>query len=220
MAPDVLCIVGPDGAGKTTQVRILTETLEERDASVRYMWLGFRHVLSLPILGLARVFGLSETEAVPGGGAVGYHYFWRSRILSTIYPYVLFLDTLLFVVPRVYFYKYLTDTVVVCDRFVYDTLVDLMISVREYHLHTSLLGRMFVTMIPDDTRTVVLLADPAVLRTRRTDIEVDRTIDTKVELYTRLAETYDIPVVDASQPIDTTTSEIIDSLDMGHEQSQ
>lgn len=214
MATDLVCIIGPDGAGKTTQIRILEETLEDQNIGVRYMWLGFRHVLSLPILGIARAVGLSETEEAPDGTAVGYHYFWRSRVLSTIYPLVLYLDTLLFIVPLVYFYTYFTDTVVLCDRFVYDTLVDVMVSVGEYDLHTSRLGRMFLTLIPEETETVLLLAEPEVLRTRRVDVEVDNTIDTKVELYTRLADTYDITVVDASQPIDTIADEIDDAVDV------
>lgn len=213
MPPDVVCIIGPDGAGKTTQVRILIERLEERDVSTQYMWLGFTHVLSLPVLAIARVLGLSETVDVAGGGTVGYHYFWRSNILSTIYPLLLFFDTLLFIVPRIYFYMYFTNSVVVCDRFIYDSLVNVMISVRDYTLHSSRLGRMFLRMIPAGTKTVLLLADSEVLRNRRADVEYDRTLELKVDLYKRLADAYDIPIIDASKSIDSITKEIIATVD-------
>ncbi|MDS0280786.1 hypothetical protein [Haloarcula onubensis] len=194
----LICIVGPDGAGKSTQAELLQEELESRGHDCKYQWLRFNHMLSLPLLGIARLLGLSEMEELESGRKVGYHYFWQSRVLSYIYPITLFLDTLIMYVSKILWPLESSDQVLICDRFIHDTLVGLMISTGRKSLHTSFTGRLFLKLIPSKTTTIVLNADAEVLRNRRDDVRADKTIQEKIDRYNELANYLELPVLDAA----------------------
>jgi thymidylate kinase len=199
MIEDLICIIGPDGSGKSTQCELLEEEFKRRDIKYEYRWFRFRHYLTLPLLAFARVLGLSEVEELEDGQRVGYHYFWRSRVISYLYPRLLFLDMLLgyFIDIR----PSLLDEskTVIADRYVYDTLVHIAISTQNPTIHQSAIGRLFLRLVPTKSTTVVLLAEPETLRERRADVEHDATLDSKVEQYRRLSSDLGLDVIDAAE---------------------
>jgi len=213
MTPRVICLVGPDGAGKTTQARLLMEELSSRGIPCRYQWLRFRHVVSLPLLAMARLLGLSEVEELDSGRTVGYHYFWRSRFFSTLYPVLLFLDTVALYVTSVLWPLWRTDEVLVCDRYVFDTLVGLMVSTGRESIHQSPIGTLFVSLVPAGSVTLVLNADPETLRDRRDDVRHDRALDRKVRNYERIADDLGVTTIDADGTPEEIHEAIVHAID-------
>ena len=70
---------------KSTQVNLLINYLKKKGVNSEYRWLRFHHFLSLPLLALARLLGLSEVKVLNNGEKIGYHYFYKSNLISTLY---------------------------------------------------------------------------------------------------------------------------------------
>lgn len=203
MPGEIICIIGPDGTGKSTQARMLMDTLQSRGIECRYRWLRFHHFLSLPVLGLARLMGLSGTRVLDDGTRIGYHSFSRSRLVSALYPVLLFADTLGYYLAFVALPSRITGTTFVCDRFIHDTIIDLMISVGTDAFERLPMKKYFFGMIPGENLKVFLLnADDSVLIKRRNDIKHDAALSIRIKLYNEAAQICDIKRIDASLPIE------------------
>lgn len=210
MKPKLICIIGPDGTGKTTQAKLLVERLRKEGINCEYRWLRFYHFLSLPLLALARLMGLSEVKTLSSGRKIGYHYFYKSKAISKLYPVFLFLDTLIFAILKVYIPIKLFKKTIICDRFVYDTLVDLMVSTGNYEIYNSIIGKLFVKLIPKNSKTIMLMADEDVLRQRRDDVREDKTLNLKIKLYRELSDEFGLPVVNAGLSVDEVYLKIVE----------
>jgi energy-coupling factor transporter ATP-binding protein EcfA2 len=172
----LICIVGPDGAGKSTQAELLIERLTDQGVDCEYRWFRFSHLLSLPVLAIARILGFSEMEELESGRAIGYHHFERSSVLSWLYPIVLLLDMIFAHISAIGIPRWFSNRTIVCDRFVHDTLVGVMISTHRWSFLDSLVGRLFLRLIPADAAVIVINGDEEILRSRRDDVREDETL--------------------------------------------
>ncbi|MCC7551075.1 MAG: hypothetical protein KO316_06225 [Methanobacterium sp.] len=209
MKSRLICISGPDGTGKTTQASLLIDSLEKSGSSYEYEWLRFHHFLSLPLLGLARVMGLSEVVELDNGEKIGYHYFYRSKVVSNLYKASMFLDTFLYTICKVYIPLTLFKKRLVCDRFIYDTLVDLAISTGDCEIHNSKTGKLLLKLLPGDCKIIFLITDEKTLQERRYELGHDQNLKQKIQLYEELAEEFGLPILNASLPVTTINKKLI-----------
>lgn len=200
--PRLICIIGPDGTGKTTQAKMLIDKLKKEGIDCEYKWFRFHHFFSLPLLALARLMGLSEVKTLKSGRKIGYHYFYESKVISSLYSMLLLLDTFIFALAKIYIPVKIFKKTIVCDRFVYDTLVDLMTSTGNYSIYNTTIGKLFVRLIPKESKIVMLIADEDVLRKRREDIMEDKALNLKIKLYKKLTQEFNIPMIDASLSVE------------------
>ena len=91
--PKLICIIGVDGVGKTTHAQKLVGRLESDGVRCKYTWFRFYHFLSLLLLAYCRLVALTVYEA-KNGQRIGRHDFYKSKIISTLYPWLLFIDML------------------------------------------------------------------------------------------------------------------------------
>ena len=212
MENKLICIIGPDGTGKSTQVNLLINSLNKKGIKYEYQWLRFHHFLSLPVLALARLLGLSEVKTLENGEKVGYHYFYKSKIISFFYSLTLLFDTFIFTVIKVYIPIYLLKKNIIYDRFIYDTLIDLMISTGNCDAYKTIFGSSFIKLVPKKSRVIMLIANENNLRDRREDVNHDKTLRLKIKLYNRLSRLYDITVIDAALNIEEVQNRIYDNI--------
>lgn len=208
----LVCIIGPDGAGKSTQINLLINNLKEKGINYEYRWLRFHHFFSLPLLGLARLLNLSEIKTINNHQKIGYHYFYRSKVISNLYPVLLFLDTFIFTIIKIYIPMKASNKNLACDRFIYDTLIDLMISTKNYNIYKSTLGKLYLNLIPNDIAIFMLMTDITTLKNRRMDIMHDKFLSSKINLYRELAHNFKIPVINADLSIEKIHEELIKTL--------
>jgi len=207
------CIVlaGVDGSGKTTQAMELLSHLRARGQRCIYVWLRFPHLFSLPLLAYARLVGLTRYAEVDGHRH-GVWEFYRSRFMSAVFPWVVLLDATICTAMRVYFPLLLGFTVI-CDRFVYDILVDLMVALRrDDGYHSTRVGRLFLSLLPRGTKAILLDLDVDCIRERRDDLKGDSTLRLRRRIYLRLAKDRGIPVVTSLGSVEETRREILELI--------
>lgn len=182
--PRVIYVMGIDGSGKSTVSEHLAAKLRERDHKVKILWLRFNHVLSKPLLGLCRLLGLTRYETREGI-RVGYHDFYRSRVISWLFILLQYLDAV-----RVRYFKIMPATlgggVLILDRYIYDILIDVMVDTRMPGLHKGRVGRAFRNLLPQDTLTLLVDRDLDQVLAVRPEGRVDSNFAARYAFYRAL----------------------------------
>jgi thymidylate kinase len=160
--PMFICITGIDGVGKTTHVNLILKHLREKGIKCQYKWLRFHHFFSLPLLAFCRVAGYTRLSTLGNSQKCSYHEFYKSGFVSAVYPWILFFDTFLFTSIKVYIPMFF-GTTIVCDRFVYDTLIDLMVATKDYKTYKKPVGKFFLKLIPKNAHFVMLDLDKSTI---------------------------------------------------------
>lgn len=200
-SPDatVVGFVGTDGAGTTTHANNAIEFVESRGLDSQRDWARFDHRLSLPVLAFARMAGLTEVHGDPAAHTVRAHTFEESPLLGRLYAETLLWDQRRLATATVASIRQSTD-VLVCDRFVLDGLVDLVVSTKEFDYLVNDVARRFWRLVPGDAVLIGLDCGPGALVDRRPDVAADPHVDIRVRAYRRLFEDERITVIDTSQP--------------------
>lgn len=189
-----ICITGIDGVGKTTHVNLILEHLQNKGIKCEYKWLRFHHFISLPLLAFCRLAGYTRVSTLGGTQKCSYHEFYRSGLISFVYPWILLMDTVLFTTVKVYIPMVFGKTIV-CDRFVYDTLIDVAVATRDYEIYNKAVGKLFLKLIPEIARIVMLNLDKDTVLSRRDELKDDITFDERYELYKSFSDEFGIKVV-------------------------
>jgi thymidylate kinase len=208
----LICIVGVDGTGKTTQAKTVISNLEELGIKSKYVWLRFYHFFSLPVLLLIRLRGLSSVTVSPSGKKVGYHQLHDHPLLSTLYQMTLFADISMYKLIKIDVPRKVFSTNIVCDRFIYDTIIDLMISTQDEKITNKPPGAFFTRLIPNTAVVFLLSADYDNLIKRRDDIETDINLKKRIELYEKLPTIFKIHKINADDTQINITDQIIKGL--------
>ena len=185
--PKVIYVMGIDGSGKTTVSEYLAEQIRARGYRVNILWLRFNHVFSKPLLGLCRILGLTRYQSYDGI-RVGYHDFYRSRIISWLFVFGQYLDAL-----RVKYFKILPHikadkSVLILDRYVYDILVDVMVDTRISGLDKGRMGRKFKKLLPPGTLILMVDRELSEILEVRPEGKVDENFETRYQFYKNMDE--------------------------------
>lgn len=176
----------------------------------RYTWFRFFHFLSLPLLAYCRLVGLTIYET-KNEQRIGRHEFYRSKIISFLYPWVLFIDML-----PMYFVKIFLPLcfgyTIICDRFIYDTLADLMIDLNDSEIHKKIVGKLYLKLIPKNTKAVLLDLDESVIRERRKDLAGDQSLGMRRKVYQQIAKEFNISAIKNDATIEKVHEKIIKCL--------
>lgn len=207
---EFICLLGVDGVGKTLHARELEASFLKDGVKTKYVWLRFVHMTTLLLLGYCRVAGFTTYENI-NGTVVGKHRFYTSKFISYVYPRLLYIDLLPIYLSKVLIPRFMGWTVI-CDRFVFDTIVDLMIDLNDDHFHETSIGKKYLRLIPKDAKLVLLDLDLELIHKRRPELIADMLLARRKELYHKLAYMYRIPVVDNTQSVSLVQKKILRAL--------
>lgn len=204
-------IAGNDGTGKTTQARLLVRALSDRGIQTRYVWLRFPQLVSLPVLLISRILRVTKYEVV-GDERRGTWHFHKAPWLAGLLMRCQIIDA---AVVRHWFVSIPVrqGITVVIDRFVYDIVVDISAATRSFSLLEGRPARRLCGLAPKGV--AILLDAPAdTIRQRRTDLQHDRSLGLRADMYRRLAKIHSISTVDATASVQDVAAEIARAIEM------
>lgn len=158
---------GMDGAGKSTQIQSLIKYISLHGFTPKYLWVrgGYTEFFNKGKQLVRRIFG----RAVPPPGRNNRREAaMRSGIVQKLWLTIAILDLI-----RVYALQIrlwlLTGKIVICDRYLPDTLIDFRINFREQALERWFIWRILVWATPKPTKSFLLLipVSEAVKRSKR-----------------------------------------------------
>ncbi len=204
----ILAISGVDGCGKTTVIRALEEALAADGRSCRVVWMRYNHYLSRLLLVFCRLIGLTRYEKT-AGGRVGYHNFYRSRLVSSAFVALTYIDTVLASVVCVYVPAWLGSKLVICDRWIVDIMVDLEVATGIRFSRQTIVGRMFLALSPDACRCVIVERPVESLLVARPESRFDRNFERRCQLYQRHSADPSVRLVENTRDVPTVVGEIL-----------
>ncbi|MCK4790936.1 MAG: hypothetical protein KAV87_44785, partial [Desulfobacteraceae bacterium] len=153
-----IIISGIDGSGKTTIIEAVRSELARQGIKNRYVWLRYNHYLTRFLLAFCRFAKLTRYEYFENS-RVGYHDFYKSKLVSWLFVFLTFIDTLAVSIIKVYIPAIFSQKTVICDRWVIDILIDLEIDTKLKFPEGSFVSRLFKSLVPKRSFSFIIKRD-------------------------------------------------------------
>jgi len=205
---NMICMVGIDGSGKTTQALVLLTHLKRRKMRCKYVWLRRPYFLSLPFMVFCRILGLTVIQHASNGKTFSEHRYYKNRVVTMIWPWLQLIDLIFMITLRVYLPLWI-GFFLVCDRFIHDLVVDVMSDVHQDDLHKKFVGRLALKLTPKSA--IVFLFDveePCIAFRRKTDLPNLMYLATRRRLYHLIAADLRIPILRTGKSIDLVQKDL------------
>lgn len=209
--PMFICIMGIDGVGKTAHANLILQYLSNRGIRSKYLWGRCYHCISLPLFAFSRLAGYTYSPSIEGKQICTNHEFYRSNTLSSICPWLLWLDMVIFTIIKIQIPMYLGKTIV-CDRFIYDSLIDIAISTRDQEIYKKFVCGLFLDLIPKNAQFIMLDLEKPTILSRRPEIMYDTTFDDRYKLYERFKDIFKIITINNSGNIKDVNNLILNTI--------
>jgi len=192
-----LCLSGIDGAGKTTQIKLVNEILRNLGIQTRNLWMRWHAFISYPFIFLSRILGYSGKIYLNNKTYI-YHRYYYNIALSTIISLVLLLDYVAYFWFKVFLLKVFSRRFILCDRGPIDFLIDIYEWTRSKLLMSSTVLKLYYKMLAM-CPTIILLVDPDIALKRKSEEPLIKSeVEFKYRLYQILGSAFNIPVLDSS----------------------
>ena len=192
----VYAIIGPDGSGKTTIARVIAARLAEAGVRTRIAWMRSPRIVTLGVLGMLRLARLAKTVRMGDHDDVLID-LKRHPLLMHLYAWSITFDYFLGYLGKVTIPRRLLRRAVICDRFAWDTLVDLGLTsgLDEGFLEFPQ-GRILLDLAKKHGG-VLVIASPEELLRRRPILSLDPRLPRRLRLYAELAGRFGLGTVDS-----------------------
>lgn len=208
----LITLSGIDGAGKSTQLEFLKDYFRRQNASIVYLWSrgGYTTLLNIVKDVCRRIAG----KKLPVSGVSDK----REQILRKGWTQRLWLSVAILDLMRVYGIQVrwwlLRGRSVLCDRYLWDTLIDFKIAFPNVQVEKWFLWKMLVRLTPSPDAAYLLMI-PIEESERRCQMKYEPFPDTpgrraqRYVLYQELSKLGHWHIVDASQSVDDVFAGVV-----------
>jgi len=187
----LICFVGVDGSGKTTHAKSLANFLAQNGFSCVYIWGAFRPILSYPFFALTRMLGYWKgTKRDAYTDPLEFAPIQFRQKLGSLWRLLIFIDFQIKVLAIRIFLAF--KKLIVCDRYVYDILMELKLS----KLYNHRFGNLLCKTVPEPLVTFLLDVPEEVATTRR-PITIEN-FSAKREAFKNMVKLYNFVVVNST----------------------
>lgn len=217
----LICLIGIDGCGKSTHISHFMNSLKNRGVHCKHVQCG-AHVrfVTMPLYLIASLLDLTpkyknldryiHTTLFPE--------VYRNKFLSAIWPWAVFIDTLIIVFIRIKL-SLLNNSIVFSDRYIHDVLVETMVVTKNHELHRTKLGKLFLSLA-HPFKIVMLDMDEEGAYKRKGDIPDPEYLQVRRQLYHKIASDFCITIVDTNRAFDEAHVDIARICQLPQDDSQ
>ena len=213
--PKAICIVGGDGTGKTAHALRIIEELRSKGKKCCYVWFGQPYLLANPFMFICNRLGYTMNHRLPSGMICQEHQYYKNKALAFIWPWIQLIDLSVLVFIRVYLPVW-QGTMVVCDRFVPDTLVEVMTDTDDPKLASKTAGKMFLALKPSFASIIRLDASSQTAFYRKNDVPDVSILRVKRCNYEVVSKQFNLRTVKTENSFEVVHRNIMKMVDCGY----
>lgn len=204
-----ICFSGIDGSGKSTHAHLLLENPLFRNIYFRYSWFRYPKVLSIFLFALSHRTGITTVSTSTNVSTSTTNALtWKEKIVCIFWPYIQLIDTSVTWSRRI-LSSYIKGSVLISDRSVVDTLVDVTFDVKTEALLTNLIGHLFISLLPKSALVFVFDLDATTAKSRKVDVHSSKALDEKRRYYNILCKAYGWKKINSNSPYLSIQKEIV-----------
>lgn len=211
--PGILVLSGLDGTGKSTQARILSERLSEMGIDVATVWNRWKPLLSAPVIRVAR----RRLSSVKDAPTSDYSSFTRAKkekmrnpFKRALWQIMVWGEYAIEVGIRLLRAGF-PGKGIICDRYVYDTMVDMAInfSITPSRL-PSICGHPLLGLFPRPAQVILIDIDPTEGSRRKDDGTPRQYLADRRAVYLEMARITGADIIDGEKSIEEIAERIWD----------
>lgn len=209
----LVVLIGPDGSGKSSISSRLVERLSSERPGVTRVWCRFESkALAFMLRGVSKVRGhegdFRETYEARSES--------KSRLMTNSplkWPYLVFVVASYMVDLHGKVAKRLKeDAVIISDRYIYDTIVDLWVDFGKKDSNLSFLIPLLVNIAPRPEKIFLVDIPEEVSMSRKNDVPNIEYVAERRIGYGRISELIGAIKLDGTQPIDSNVERIYNEI--------
>lgn len=207
----LICLLGIDGSGKSTQAQRLVAQLTAAGYATTYVWGGRRGLLTAPLVRRGKAYLGAPAQPVTSSPIINPEYrayvreteqLFKRGVLRSLWRQITLLEHLL----EIWWYvgrSLAQGRIVVCDRYLYDSLVNqaVLFGSATVEIYRQL-GNPLLSLVPRPSLGFWLDTPPAVALRRKADIYDIQQLELRVQLYGRIASALAFQRLDGTLPVD------------------
>lgn len=213
--PRFVAFFGPDGAGKSTHVRLLTAYYRSRGQRVKTAWIRGNHTFAWILSTFLIRMGYYGVSPHPMRTFDPGDTFGRSFSVSTLpalkplWRLIEFVSVVPLIMTRVYIPLSL-GYAVVAERYIVDVVVTVSRIVDDPKFIESTLSKVILRFVPKNARMIYLYADyDSILERRREEVHSREFIEFQIQHYDILARRLGYPKICTSNKTIAQTQALI-----------